>query len=254
MAALRYDRLLCIDLELTCWEEHPPAGQRREIIEIGIVEADPRNLEIVREDRYLVRPASSEVSPFCTALTGLTAGELRRHGRPLLEVMRTVVATYGPGGSDPCMGRRLVGDRARLRGCGIPNPFPGPASINLGQVYMLLTGATQRPSVSRALQELGLEFDGRPHGALVDARNTIAIYRELATRFRAPAPNPRALSLWCPDADLPDLRPASRAANTYRYRRSPPISTSWCLPETDTKASRPERSRSLPSWLAVGRQ
>ncbi len=191
MAALRYDRLLCIDLELTCWEEHPPAGQRREIIEIGIVEVDPRKLEILREDRYLVRPASSEVSPFCTALTGLTAGELRRHGRPLLEVMRTVVATYGPGRKATlAWGDDWSAIERDCEAAGIPNPFPGPASINLGQIYMLLTGATQRPSVSRALQELGLEFDGRPHGALVDARNTIAIYRELATRFRAPAPTP----------------------------------------------------------------
>lgn len=190
MSALRYDRLLCIDLELTCWVDEPPIGMRREIIEIGIVEADPRSLEILREDRYLVRPRS-EVSAYCTALTGLTDSELRRNGRPLVEVLRTLVSAYGTQRKATlAWGSDWSAIERDCTAAGIPNPFPGPAAINLGQVYMLMTGATQRPSVARALEELGLEFDGRPHGALVDARNTIAIYREMALRMRMPQPAP----------------------------------------------------------------
>jgi inhibitor of KinA sporulation pathway (predicted exonuclease) len=98
VSRIRLDRMLVADFEQTCWEDGPPPGQRTEIIEIGIAEV---RLEgepcILRSAGYLVRPAASEVSPFCTALTGITPGMVRRQGRPLAEVLGTIRKNFGGG-------------------------------------------------------------------------------------------------------------------------------------------------------------
>jgi inhibitor of KinA sporulation pathway (predicted exonuclease) len=186
MARLRHDRLLAVDTEWTCWEGEPPPGQEREIVEIGIVEADPRSMEILREGRFLVRPALSSVSAYCTDLTGLTQDELRRHGRPLAEVMRTLAKAFGPG-SKPWLA--WGDDRGGIvRACarlGADNPFPDAGFMDLGLHYAMLSGARERTSLASALSALGLEPEGRAHTAVADARNALRIQMELSCRMRA---------------------------------------------------------------------
>ena len=43
---IKYDKLLIVDLEATCWRGRPPKGMRQEIIEIGIVALDLNTKEI----------------------------------------------------------------------------------------------------------------------------------------------------------------------------------------------------------------
>ncbi|HEV7367563.1 exonuclease domain-containing protein [Arenibaculum sp.] len=93
----RTDRLLVVDLELTCWDAPgPPPGEQADIIEIGIAEIDNETLEIARAGRYLVRPARSAVSPFCTGLTGIAPEELKRSARPFPEVRNAIVSDWAP--------------------------------------------------------------------------------------------------------------------------------------------------------------
>ena len=186
MARLRHDRILAVDTEWTCWEGDPPPGQEREIIEIGIVEADPRSLEILREGRFLVRPALSEVSAYCTALTGLTAAELRRDGRPLREVMRSIQKAFGPG-AKPWLawGDDRTGIAQACRRLGADDPFANAGFMDLGLHYAMLTGAERRPGLSAALAALGLDPEGPAHAAVADARNALRVHAELAARTRA---------------------------------------------------------------------
>ena len=65
-----------VDVEATCWAGEPPAGQRNEIIEIGVCVLDLGSLERVEKRSLLVQPEHSEVSTFCTDLTGLTPEEV----------------------------------------------------------------------------------------------------------------------------------------------------------------------------------
>jgi len=74
------DQILVIDLESTCWEGQPPAGMTSEIIEIGLCVVDVARLERLERRCLLVKPVKSEISPFCTQLTTLTAADMESAG------------------------------------------------------------------------------------------------------------------------------------------------------------------------------
>jgi inhibitor of KinA sporulation pathway (predicted exonuclease) len=188
---LRTDVALVLDVEETCWDGPPPPGMEPEIIEIGVAELDMRELSILREASFLVRPVRSEVSVYCTALTGHTADSLRRNGRPLAEVFRTFSKNFGPAkkvlmswGDD---WKDLARDAALA---GAPDPFPREAFQNIGQMFTLMSGSRTRLGLVAALEFAGLSFEGIPHRSVVDARNTAILYAHYARGFRALFPIP----------------------------------------------------------------
>src|SRR5437868_15136499 len=91
--AKRLDHILVIDVEATCWEGAPPAGQENEIIEIGVCTIDVRRRQRGERESILVRPQRSRVSPFCTQLTTLTQAEVDG-GIPFEEACRLLRAKY----------------------------------------------------------------------------------------------------------------------------------------------------------------
>ena len=60
--ARRLDQALIIDVESTCWDHKPPAGEVSEIIEIGLARVDLATLERIDKRAILVRPQKSNVS------------------------------------------------------------------------------------------------------------------------------------------------------------------------------------------------
>lgn len=188
---LRTDVALVLDVEETCWDGPPPPGMVPEIIEIGVAELDMRELVILREASFLVRPVRSEVSDYCTTLTGHSADSLRRNGRPLAEIFRTFSKSFGPAkkalmswGDD----WKEIARDADLAGAS--NPFPREAFQNIGQMFTLMTGSRTRLGLVAALESAGLSFDGIPHRGVVDARNTAILYAHYARGFRALFPIP----------------------------------------------------------------
>lgn len=182
---LRLDRLLFIDLELTCWAGDPPPGEESEIIEIGLAEVDADALEIKRSARYIVRPRRSTVSDFCTELTGLTQAEVKRQGRPLREVFGSVRKDWGPGrkawyawGAD-----RFLLDAAVERGDAEAHPF-SPGFFDLAQLYTTLRGCSARVSLEDALAREKLEPKGRRHSAEGDAVDAALVWMHMARCLR----------------------------------------------------------------------
>lgn len=177
----KYNRMLFVDVELTCWEGAPPPGGRAELIAFGIVDLKTDDLEIRREKLFLVRPQASVISPFCTTLTGITPKEAAA-APPLPEVMRTIRKTFGQ--SDWCAWGR---DDALIReGCeqaGADPPFPGSFHDLAAQVRGLL-GLTYRLGLDEALERFGLDWEGPPHDALADARNLARLFIAVANRLR----------------------------------------------------------------------
>jgi inhibitor of KinA sporulation pathway (predicted exonuclease) len=76
--AKKVDRIIVIDVESTCWEDKPPAGQESEIIEIGICTIDVASGKRLEKESILVKPEKSQVSQFCTQLTTLTQAQFDR--------------------------------------------------------------------------------------------------------------------------------------------------------------------------------
>ncbi|EKV27272.1 hypothetical protein C882_1774 [Caenispirillum salinarum AK4] len=183
--SLRLDRLLFVDLELTCWEGMPPPGEQSEIIEIGLAEVDAEALTVTRSGRYLVRPRHSAVSEFCADLTGVTQDAVKRHGRPLAEVFGTLKKDWGPArkawyawGAD-----RILLDEAVERGDAEAHPF-SPGFFDMAQLYATLRGCGARVSLEDALKREGLEPQGRRHSAEGDAVDAAHVWMRLAGCLR----------------------------------------------------------------------
>ena len=177
----KYNRMLFVDVELTCWEGAPPAGEAPELIACGIVDLKTDDLEIRREKVFLIRPVASTISPFCSTLTGITPNEAGA-APPLTEVARTIRKSFGV--SDWCAwGRDDELIRTSCAAVGVDPPFPGGFHDLSAQVRGLL-GLTYRLGLDEALSRFGLDWEGPAHDALADARNLARLYMEVARRLR----------------------------------------------------------------------
>lgn len=176
------NRVLVLDVELQCWAGLPPDGYRNDIIQLGLIEVDVERLVTTRSANYYIRPAALLISPWCTALTGITEETILKKGRPIAEVIRTL-KEFGPlkkvtltWGNDRAAIERACHEAALV------SPFN---FVDLGWLYMTLVGAKKGVSVAAALHSFGLSFEGQAHDAHDDARNTSRVYCEIIRRQRA---------------------------------------------------------------------
>ena len=188
---LRFDKILVMDLELTCWSDDvPPAGERPEIIEIGLAEVDLRAGTYTRSTSQLIRNTESTVSAYCTDLTSLTQARIDAEGLPLGEALNRLAKRW------PLRTRPVYvwGDDvdALLADCRRKGARTDifPDAHDLHAIFRTLAQAAggARPgsgsgvSVETALAMLDLGFEGTPHRAEDDARNTGRILLDLARR------------------------------------------------------------------------
>lgn len=181
---VRKDRVLFVDVEMTCWDGPPPTGQSPEIIEIGIAEVDVRRLVHTRAASFLVRPMRSSVSAACEALTGIRADDLKRRGRPLAEVARTLARTFGTGskgwmswGAD----KQAIDRDCSL--AGIISPF-SDSFQDIGFQFGALAGADKAVGLGDAMDALGVERRGRQHSGVDDAVALAELWVSMASGFR----------------------------------------------------------------------
>ena len=182
--AKRLDQILVIDVESTCWEGSPPAGQESEIIEIGLCILDVASLQRPEKRSILVRPACSTVSTYCTALTSLTQADVEA-GISLHEACRILKqeyharerlwASYGD------YDRRQFERNCRTRG--ITYPF-GPSHLNIKSLFAVTQGLRREVGMARALEMLSLSLEGTHHRVSDDAWNIARILGELLRRGR----------------------------------------------------------------------
>lgn len=183
--SVQHARALYIDLEWTCWDGPPPPGMTQEIIEIGIVEMDLITLEITKDASCFIRPRRWDISTKCTQLTGITRDDILA-AKPLAEVLADLTQMFRPNGIPCCAwgedGPILSRTCASMK---LVNPFR--QSVDLCRIIQCVFALKQQPSLSGTVKMLGLEFDGFPHGALPDARNTARVHAEILRRTRQKA-------------------------------------------------------------------
>ncbi|MFJ6632163.1 exonuclease domain-containing protein [Streptomyces sp. NPDC091376] len=176
-----------VDVEATCWEGQPPPGAVSEIIEIGLTVVDLHTRERVARHRILVRPARSEVSAFCTELTGLCGAEVDT-GVGFAEACRTLAADHGAG-ARPWASWGDYDRHQFTRQCaatGTAYPF-GHRHTNAKAVFTDSHGLRKRPGMAQALRIAGLPLEGRHHSGEDDAWNIAALVLSLADRGDWPA-------------------------------------------------------------------
>jgi len=181
MSNRKFDKIIVVDLEATCWEPREEQGdQPSEVIEIGLCVLDTKTLDISRKTSYIIRPKYSKISEFCTELTGHTWDSVKT-GMPFGDACNKVAKKFGTknrvwaswGDYD----RIHVQEECEAKGA--KYPF-GISHINLAAMFNIFMGLTSGGvSVENALKKLGMEFDGRQHRADDDAYNTARVFRAL---------------------------------------------------------------------------
>lgn len=156
-------KILAIDLEMTCWNE--PTDNKSEIIQIGVVEIDIIKREISRKKMMYVKPEESEISDFCTELTGITKKQVYKQGLSYEKAIEVLNTKFG-------FKNKVIyawGRDDKIFRDGIEQ------YVNFGALYSLLKGTDKKYNLEEALKEENISFNGNAHDALVDAENMASL-------------------------------------------------------------------------------
>lgn len=172
--------VLVVDTEATCWDDKPREYQvaNREIIEIGIVKLDLNSGKILDKESYLIRNITSDVSAFCTKLTGITQEMIDNEGVTLHKAGSQIRKRFGKftwvswGDFD----RKFIEDQCRK----VNAPyFLSPNHINLSQLFRFKMKSNKRLGLGKALGHYKIKFEGDRHRALPDAIATAKVMVEM---------------------------------------------------------------------------
>jgi inhibitor of KinA sporulation pathway (predicted exonuclease) len=177
--AKKLDIIIVIDVESTCWEGAPPAGQESEIIEIGICAVDVATGQRIERESILVKPERSRVSEFCTQLTTLTQEQVDR-GIPFALACSILIkqylskdrvwASYGD------YDRRQFERQCQSRK--VSYPF-GATHINVKNLFAITYALPHEVGMAEALELLDIPLEGTHHRGGDDAWNIAGILSKL---------------------------------------------------------------------------
>ncbi|GGA16979.1 3'-5' exonuclease [Okeania sp. KiyG1] len=181
---IKLDKIIVIDIEATCWQEHSPPEQESEIIEIGICIVDVARAKPIEKESILVRPECSQISEFCTQLTTLTQAEVDRgitfseacfKLRKKYESLERVWASWG--NYDKNMFEKQCLSR------NIKYPF-GIRHINVKNLFALVHALPKEVGMANALKLLDIPLEGTHHRGADDAWNISKILGKLLLQGR----------------------------------------------------------------------
>ena len=180
MANREKNKMLLVDVEACCWYGNPPEGMYKEIIEIGLVVVDFETKKIEDVKSIIVKPKYSEISKFCTKLTTITPELIKKEGVSFKKACKILTEDYlsnkrtwfSWGDYD----RFAFQDNCELHK--VKYPF-GRTHFNQKALFALQRKMTRGPGVQKALEIVGLEFDGTPHRGVDDARNSAYILQKM---------------------------------------------------------------------------
>jgi len=177
---MKYNVVNVLDTELTCYENDVfPPGERKEIIQFGICMVDLAARKIIKTVSIPVIPTMSQVSPYCTALTGWTEAKLRKEGAvPFAEACRRLSQKYGARNrlliTDSDTETLKVKEQCELNA--VEFPF-GPGYLNISHLLAPLAGQRRRVGLEEMAALVGVEVQPEKlHRADYDATIIARIY------------------------------------------------------------------------------
>ena len=170
-------KILVLDLELTCWDSAPPEGESTEIIEIGLCIYNSLSNDISKPRSIYITPTRSTISKFCTELTGITKRQVYRSGTTLEHSFNILKDKYGSKTHTVCTwGSDMTFIRKECQVRNLEYPF-SDSHIDLSKLYLYMKD--EKVSLTKAMENLGLDFEGRQHSGSVDAYNTARVLKDL---------------------------------------------------------------------------
>jgi len=179
MSSYKRDKIVVIDCEMSCWSNKEEQGnQSSEIIQIGLCSFNITTEEIEQATSYLIKPKYSTISEYCSALTGLTP-KIMKGAIPLSDACNSIMKNFGSRGR---VFATFGDDKTKFReDCLRKNanyPF-GNYCIDVSLWFHLKYRQKNNLSLAAALENIDLEFKGKPHNALIDAVNTAKLLQHL---------------------------------------------------------------------------
>lgn len=165
---MNYRQIKFFDLEMCCWPDREP--RTGEIIEIGVASVDLDRREITDRSQYYVLPEKDDISDYCTNLTGITQKRLDKQGRPLGDVIESMVNKYGKHSIYAAWGRDNHVLRKECEAKGLVMPFY--EFVNVKTLFMIHHKIKKgKIGMRAAMERSGLDFIGRQHDGANDAYN-----------------------------------------------------------------------------------
>ena len=173
-------KILVIDVEATCWDNGDPAKQPiNDIIEIGVTPIDiTQDRPVMGEsESIIVLPTATEISPFCTQLTTLTAEFVKANGRSFKDAIEYLRTKYHTDSLSTDWASWGDYDRhAFERQCQRENvayPFADNSHSNIKALFSQKYGF--RCGMDSALKKMGIILEGTHHRGIDDSRNIAKI-------------------------------------------------------------------------------
>lgn len=187
------DRVFVVDVEATCWETREEQGKRpNEVIEIGICALDIPSGRILDPSSYVIKPRFTQVSPFCTQLTGWTQEQVNTGG-DIGETLYAIINDYSItkdhlwfscGEYDRiklgCDGPASLGDLYGISRSQNPFAFMR-AHVNIKTLFALKHKLRREMGMAGMLKTAGLQLDGRHHSGVDDAYNIAKLVHHVLT-------------------------------------------------------------------------
>lgn len=172
---MKFDQIIVIDVESTCWQKNIPKGETNEIIEIGICPIDTKSGNVLESKSILVKPKHSTVSEFCAKLTSLTQEDVE-NGISFSDACSALVDKYGTRdrvwasyGYYDMNQFELQCDRENVK-----YPFSN-THINVKILFAVVNSLSRQVGMTDALKKLKMPLKGTHHRGGDDAKNIACI-------------------------------------------------------------------------------
>ena len=176
---IRRNKVVVVDIEATCWENHnAPPGEISEIIEIGVCTLEIKSGQADEKRSIFVKPTMSKVSPFCTQLTTITPEMVREQGMAFADACAILQDDYETesrlwvswGNYD----RNMFVEQCRRMNVDYPY---SDKHCNAKNLFANFYG--KRMGLARALNTIDLELEGTHHRGGDDAWNIARVLSHL---------------------------------------------------------------------------
>lgn len=179
-------KVLCIDTEMSCWEDSQfQKRQVMEVFEFGMALVDLDRMEIVKTGRYYVKNERHEVSRFCTELTGITQRVLSRQGLPAENVVRLLKEKWGSKNKDipiVAWGDERLWVERDCKEKGVDYPFHNNL-INLASYYRFNEPTVERNTkLTDVCRQLNATIAQPLHSAKEDAETLANLLLKMVER------------------------------------------------------------------------
>ncbi len=181
---VKSDKILVVDLETTCTNEHAEQFQN-EIIEIGLTVVDLKLLTSEKSLSLMIKPQRSEVTDFCTKLTGITPDDVK-DGLLLPEASEILINEYQTNkylwGSWGDFDRLIVNRECKQYKARFPF---NRQHLNIKGLFGVAEGLDELISLDTAVKMKNQPFQGQHHRGVDDARTTAQLLIHMVQKMRA---------------------------------------------------------------------